>query len=259
MIMKIVTYILIALLIITLGAAAFFYLHAYQPMVAENAKMKVGMSELDRAKTELKKIKEKEIKETSWVKPAIDVFNSGLSDEIKAGKAEVLAAGNRVIVNIAEGALYLPGSYTFAKESPKLRSTIASLLKSEAIKGKTVTIGNTTQDAPAHGRGRKKIPAKDARTLAADRSAVLIKDLEKNGVNPDTLVGAAYASKQPEPGLKVTEHKTVIVIESPAAVSAVAPKQAPQSIPNSTVKVPAASPQTQTKPIPIQPAKPKTN
>ncbi len=70
MLMKIVTYVLIALLVVTLGAAAFFYLTYYQPMAADYARMKAGIPELDKAKAELKKIKEKESKETAWLTPA---------------------------------------------------------------------------------------------------------------------------------------------------------------------------------------------
>lgn len=261
MLMKIVTYVLIALLVVTLGAGAFFYLTYYQPMAADYARMKAGIPELDKAKAELKKIKEKESKETAWLTPALDALNSGLSNEIKNGKAEVLSAGNSVIVNIAEDALFMPGSYTFSKDSQPLLRLLDSLLRDEKVKGKMITIGNTTPSVPASGKGRKKIPAKDARTLAADRSAALIKYLEKSGVSQDALVAAAYSSKQPEIGFKIKDHKTVIIIENPLATPTVAIKQesAKEAPATKASTTGSAAPQKQPKGIPIQPAQPKTN
>ena len=57
--MKIVTYLLAALLIAALAAAALFYFSTFQPLAAEFARMKAGMPEVDKAKAELKKYKEK--------------------------------------------------------------------------------------------------------------------------------------------------------------------------------------------------------
>ncbi len=259
MIMKIVTYVVIVLLIAALGAAAVFYFYMYQPMATDYARMKAGMPELDKAKAELKKFRERETRESAWINPAIDILSSGLSDDIKSGKAEVLSAGNRVIVNVSENALYMPGSYTFLKESQPLLRKLDSLLRDEKLKGKTIIIGNSTEAVPAQGKGRKKIPPKDARTLAADRSAVLIKYLEKSGVNQDALVAAAYSSKQPDIGFKVKSHKTVIIIENalvtPQTVSKQEPGQ-PQSKPTGTVKAPAVA--VQPAATPIKPAQPKT-
>ena len=263
MIMKIITYVVIALLVAALGAAAVFYFYMYQPMVTDYTRMKAGLPELDKAKTELKKVRERESRETAWINPAVNAISSVLSDEIKAGKAEVLAAGNRVVVNIAEDALYLPGSYTFSKTSPQLRAKLITLLRREELKGKNLCIGNTTEGVQAQGRGKKRIPAKDARTLAAERSAALVRDFEKNDVDRDSLIAAAYTSKQPAVGFKLKSHKTVIIIEYPPMAPVIASNQAPvqqtQSKPTSTVKAPTAtSAPPQPKAIPIQPAAPKT-
>ena len=255
--MKIVTYAVIALLVLALGAGAFFYFKVYSPLTEDYARIKAGLPELDRAKTELKKYKEKEIRESkegAWISPAIDALSSGLGDEIKSGKVEVLAAGNKVIVNISEEALFLPGSYTFAQESPALRANLATLLKTDKIKGKDVSIGNMTRSVPARGKGRRKIPAKDARTLAGERSAVLVKDFEKNGVNQDALIASAYSARQPEIGFKIRDRKAVIIIENQPTAPNVAAKQE-----QNAVKTSATPSATQVKPIPIpiQQAQPK--
>lgn len=269
MLMKIVTAVVMALLVVTLGAGAVRYLNTYKPMAEDYARMKEGLPELDKAKTELRKLQEKESGETAWIQPVIDALSAGLSDEIKSGKAEVLvAAGNKVVVNIAEQALYLPGSYTFAQESPRLRSNLAALLK-EKIKGKDIYIGNTTQAVPAQVKRRKKIPGKDARMLAAERSIALIKDFEKNGVSQDALIAAAYSAKQPEFGLKIKDRKTVLIIENPPKVLMVATKQGAAPAPQTPAKPDLDTKNTVTdpatpsssslpKPIPIQPAQPKT-
>lgn len=262
--MKIITYVVIVLLVATLGAGAWVYIN-YKPIVEEHARMKADMPAYEKATADLKKMKEKELKETAWIKPAIDALSVGLGDQIKAGLAEVLVADNKVVVNIAEQALFMPGSYTFSKGSPQLRSIIAGLLKHDALKGKNISIGNTTQAAPSQGKGRRKIPAKDARTLAGDRSAALIKDFEKTGVNQDALVAAAYSAKQPELGFKLKDHKTVIIIENPPMIAAkqeAAPapqtpaKSSQETKSAATAPAPPAA-QAQPKPIPIQPAQPK--
>ena len=267
MIMKIVTSVLIAILVVTLGAGSIFYLKTYKPLAEDYARMKAGLPAYEKANAELIKLKEKESRETRWLKPAAEVLSIGLGKEITSGHVEVLTADNKVIVNISEQLLYLPGSYTFAKESPQLRLELAALLKSDPLKGKDLFIGNTTQAVPAQGKGRKKIPAKDARTLAAQRSAALIKDFEKNGVSQDTLIAAAYSAKQPAIGFRIKDHKTVIIIENPPTVPVVAAKletvpQAPvKSAPDtkSTSTAPLAPPASHArpKPVPIQPAQPK--
>ncbi len=265
--LKIVTSVLTVLLIMTLTAGALFYLKAYKPMKEDYARLTSRIPELDKAKSELKHIQEKESRETAWINPAIEALSAGLANEIKSGAAEVLTAGNKVVVNISEQALYLPGAYTFSKESPQLRARLVALLKSDKLRGKEIYIGNTTHAVPAQGRGRKKVPSKDARTLAAERSAVLIRDFEKNGVNQDSLIAAAYSPKQPATGLLIKDHKTVIIVESPptAPLSGTKQEAAPQTsakpVPDtrSTVTVPAPRPesQTQPRPIPIQPARPE--
>ena len=250
MVMKIVTYVLIALLVVALGASAFFYLKTFKPMAAEYEKMKAGMPELDKAKAELKRYKDKENRETAWLKPAADALGAGLGDEIKAGKAEVFIADHSVVVNIAEDSLYMPGSYTFTRESEQLLLKLESLLRAGELKGREIVIGNTTEAVLARGKGRKKIPAKDARTLAAERSAVLVKHLEKKGVDQNTLITAAYSSKQPELGSGLKARKIVIIIKNPAVVQV-------EPVPAAKPSAPAA-PQAAPK-IPIQPAQPKAN
>jgi hypothetical protein len=258
MLMKIITYVVIVLLVVGLAAAAAFYVTTFKPMEEDYTRMKAGLPELDKAKAELKKIKEQEKKETAWLNPAINVVNSTLSDEIKAGKAEVFTSGNRILVNIADDALYLPGPYTFSKESPSLRAKLVALLKRNELIGKNVYIGNTTEAVPARGRGRRRVPAKDARTLAAERSAALIRDFEKNGIDQDSLVAAAYSSKQPAIGFKIKNHKTIIMIENPLTAPLVASKQV--TVPSAKASsAPVAPPPTQPKAIPIKPAQPITH
>lgn len=273
--MKIVTYVAIALLVVTLGAAGILYVTAYKPMTDELAKMKSSMAELDKAKGELAKYKEKEAKDTlesAWVNQMAEAFIAGLASETKSGKIEVFPIGNKVVVNISEELLYLDGTYTFAQESPALRAKIAALLKQEKLKGKDIYIGNTTAAVPAQSKGRKKIPGKDARNLAAERSAALIKDLvEKNGVNQDMLIAAAYSEKKPEAGIKLKERKTVIVIENTPQMAvkketAPTPQQTPATKATTTAAaatkitttIQPAAPPAQATPINRQPAQPAT-
>jgi outer membrane protein OmpA-like peptidoglycan-associated protein len=263
--MKIATYLLGALLAAALGAAALFYFTTFQPMAIDYARLKAGMPELDRAKAELKKYKEKEAqqaKEVAWINPAVEALSTGLADEIKAGRAEVVSAGNTVVINIAEDALYTPGSKTFAKDTQTLLK-LASLLKKDELKGKDIFLGNAAEAVAAHGKGKKKVPAKDALTLASERSTELEKYLVKNGVPQESLAALAYSAKLPDRGFKIKNRKTMIIIStcpaSPSHDSASKPEASPAAQPKPAQPAAGTPPQTQPKTIPIRPAQPKTN
>jgi len=281
--MRILVIVLSALLLVCLGGAAFFYVSLYQPMSTEYAGLQSGKSELEKTRLELKKYKDQENRDKSWTKPVAEAITSGLNDEIKAGNAEVSVIGNKVVVNIAEHALYMPGSKTFTKESPQLLLKLESLLKNENLKDKNIYIGNVTQSVSAQGSGKKKMPAKDARLLAADRSMELIKYLEKRNVNQDALVATAYSSKQVDAGFKLKDRKAMIIIEntltaqlaakqvpepqskqSTTASAAPSSTQQPQSSQTSTIKATSSAPSTtapvsqmQPKPTPAKPAQQK--
>ena len=257
--LKIVTYILTGLLVVTLAGGAYFFLYIYKPMAVDYEKLKAGQPESDKARKELGKYKEREKLESGWTGQAAEKLRAGLSKEISDGKAEVVVAGNRIVINITETVLYTPNSVTFAKDSQQSLASLASLLKD--FNDKDIFVGNTTMPAPAQGKGRKRIPAKDARTLASGRTLELVKYLVKNGVADGTLIAASYPSKLPERGFKIKEKKTVIVISSPATASTEtpAPKQETRPAPSarSTPTVTAGSATPQTKSIPISTGPPK--
>ncbi len=250
--MKYVVSLLILLLLAGIGAGAYFYINMYQPLEIDYARLKAGMPELDRAKAELKKYRDRE----SWIKPALETLKAGLADEINGGKAEVVAATNgTVVVDLSEQVLYTPGSRTFAKNSVQTLAKIATLLRNEGVKGKDIIIANITEPVPPQTKGRKRIPGKDARELACERSYELVKYLEKNGVAPESLVAAAYPPKPADRGFKLKDHKTIFVIGYPAspAQGGAAPK------PETKPAGPASARPGQPKPIPISPTPPKTN
>lgn len=258
--MKIVTAILTGLLVVILGAGAYFYLYQYTPQTAELQKLQQGQPEFDRARRELKKFTDREKQETGWIGAAVEALRKGLANEIAEGKAEVVAAGSKVVVNITETVLYTPKSVTFARTSQQGLANLAALLKE--FKDKEIVIGNMTLPAPAQGKGRKRIPARDARTLAAARSMELVKYLEKNGVTAESLVAAAYPARLSERGFRIKDQKTMIIISAPAAAAAEAAKQeakpAPAAKPTPTAAAaPAAAASSQPKSIPISTAPPK--
>jgi outer membrane protein OmpA-like peptidoglycan-associated protein len=255
--MKLVAYIMIVLLIATLGGAAYFYQFVHEPLAGELERFKAGQPEFDKARRELKQYRDREIQDTAWITPIVETLKNGLAAEIASGRAEIAVAGNRIVVNIAESFLFTPMSVTFAKNSQQDLANLAALLK--PLKDREIIVGNTTEPAPAQGKGRKKVPAKDARTLAAGRSEELVKFLEKNGVAAEALVAAAYPSKVPEQGFKIKTEKTMITIGSrvPASpVPAPAPKE--ETKPTSSTREigtqPAPSSQPKPTPIPISPA-----
>jgi hypothetical protein len=259
--MKIVTYLLGALLAAALGAAAFFYFTVFTPMTADYERLKAGMPELDKAKAEMKKCKDKEAKqaaEAAWIAPAMTALNADLASEIKDGKAEVVSAGNAVVINITESALYTPESKTFAKDT-QTRLKLVGLLRRDELKGKDIYIGNATEAVAARGKGRKKVPAKDALTLASERSAEMVKYLVKDGVPQESLAALAYSSKLPDRGFKIKSGKTMIIIGvNPASATSTAAAPAAQQKP--AVQPAVGAPQRpQPKTIPIKPAQPKTN
>jgi len=257
--MKLVTFFLITLLFITLGAGGYFYLVIHKPMAEEHVRMKIGFPGLEKANAELKKYKEKEKKEYGWVATAAETLKIGLGDEIKENKAEVTNLGSMIVINISEQTLFTPGSVTFAKDSPPTLTKLASLLKSAVdIKDKDILIANVTQSVPTQGKGKRRTPPKEARTLAASRSVELVKYLERNGVPSSTLIAAAYPGQTPDRGFKIKDRKTVIVIANPAVAGPEAP--APKAETKTEVKpvakpvAPTVAPQAQPKGIPIAPA-----
>ncbi len=258
--MKIVTYILGALLAAVLGAAAFYYFTIAAPMTAENQQLKAGMPEFEKAKRDLKKCKEAAKKTTAWVAPVVEAAKKELSVETNAGTAEVQAADTQVIVNISENMLYLDRSVTFSKDSVPLLQKLANLLKNPVLKDREIIIGNMTLPVAARGKGKKKIPAKDARILASERSTALVKYLvEKGGINQESLVAAAYPAALPDRGFKIRDQKTIIIIQAPATIdlavqNPVAVQQpTPASAPTGTAAAPAPQP------LPTKPAEQKTN
>jgi len=257
--MKIITYILAALLVAALGAGAYVYFIKYQPMDMEYMKLKAGQPEFDKARKELKRFQERDKQESAWIEPVVAAARKTLENELSAGTAEIVVAGRRVVINIAEGVLYTPMSVTFARNSQQNLAALATLLKD--LKDKEIVVGNMTQPAPAQGKGRKKIPAKDARTLAAGRSLELVKYLEKNGVPAEALVTASYAAKLPDRGFRIKDQKTVIVISAPAAAGqeAASPKQETKPAPatRTTATAAAGAPGPQPKSIPISTVPPK--
>ena len=254
--MRIVTFILVVLLIGSLGAGAYLYLQTYRPMASEQAILKAGQAGMEKA---LKKFQDREKQERAWIGPLAGMLQSGLSAEIASGKAEVVIAGNQVVVNLAEEVLYTPHSVTFARDSQPLQLRLAGLLKE--IKDKEIIVGNTTQPAPAQGRGRRRVPAKDARSLAAARSHELVKALVRNGVPEVPLVAAAFSAKMPDRGYRLKGSKTLFIISAPAAAepATVIPAVQQPAIPGSaaTGSAPAVQPSQQQKPIPISPAPPR--
>jgi hypothetical protein len=257
--MKIITSFLIVLLVATLAGGAYFFQYIHKPMAIEYEKLQQGQPEFEKARKELAKFKEKEKQETAWIGSAVEMLKKGLANDISAGKAEVVTAGSRIIVNIAEGVLYTPMSITFGRDSRPSLDNLAALLKE--LKDKDISVGNMAQAAPAQGKGRKRVPAKDARSLAAARSAELVKYLEKNGVPAEALIAASYPAKLPERGFRIKEKKTVIVISAPAMVApeTPSPKQEtkPAPIAKSAPTATSGSAGPQPKSIPISPVPPK--
>ena len=249
--MRIITYILVVLLIGVLGASGYLYLSTYKPLAEEHALLKAGQPGMEKS---LKKFQDREKQERAWTGPLAGMLQSGLAAEIASGKAEVVIAGNRVIVNLAEDLLYTPQSVTFARDSQPLQLRLAGLFKE--IKDREILVANTTQPAPAQGRGRRRVPAKDARTLAAARSHELVKALIRNGVPEEPLVAAAYGSKMPDRAYKIKDNKTFFIISAPApaepapAAAAAQPSAKPASAATGT------SAPMQPQPIPIAPAPP---
>ncbi len=257
--MKLVTYVLGALLAAVLGAAAFYYFTTALPMTAENQKLNAGMPEFEKAKADLKKCRETEQKKTAWVAPVVETANRELTVEMNAGTAEVQSADTRVIVNISEQMLYLPGSITFSKDSVPMLQKIGNLLRNPVLKDREIIIGNMTLPVEARGKGKKRTPAKDARVLASERSTALVKYLvEKGGINQETLVTAAYPAALPDRGFKIRDQKTIIIIQTPATIDladrkpAAAQQPKPASAPTGTA---APTPQ----PLPTKAAEPKSN
>ncbi len=254
--MKIVTYVVVALLVVALAGGAYFYSIPYKQLAAEYEKLRAGQPEFDRARKELAKYKEREKANSGWTGPAAERLRTGLAREISEGTAEVVVAGDRVVLNISEKALYTPNSVTFAKDSPQELANLAAVLKD--FRDREILVGNATVPAPAQGKGRKRIPAKDARTLASGRTLALVKNLAQNGVADETLIAAAYPAKMPDHGFRLKGEKVIIVIAAPAGAEAIPASAKPDTKPAvSTKMTPTPAAASQIKTIPISTVPPK--
>ncbi len=264
--MKAFTTILIVLLLA--GGAVYFYVFIHKPMAVDYARMESGISDLDRAKAELKKFRER----TAWLIPAVDTLRSSLHEEIEAGKAEVVAAEDRIVVNIAEQLIYAPRSAAFARGSGRTLTNLTSVLKNlRDMKGKEILIGNVTRPVKAGRRGGRRTAPSKAIDIAADRSVALVTYLIKKGVPEESLGAVAYPAKAPGSGFSIKDRKVMIIITfpftpapkptvpktkpAPAPVS----KPRPEEKPPRETKKPAHAPPTEAPPekpklIPIQPA-----
>lgn len=230
--MRILVIILVALLLAVGAGAALFYMNIYQPL---DEKVKTSMPEFEKVKSELGKYKQREKMESAWIAPLAAAFTRELGDEIKSGSAEVLPLGQTLVVTIAEPLLYMPGSKTFSKESSRILQKLDSLLRNDSAKGKEVLISNMTGTAPAQTVGKKKVPGKDPRTLAAERSVELIKYFERNGMSTDAIIAGAYGQHVAVvPGAKINTPKTVIVISAPPTPAAPATQSRPATTVTST-------------------------
>jgi outer membrane protein OmpA-like peptidoglycan-associated protein len=225
--MKIAASILVIMLVALLAFGGYFYLKVHQPLAEDLVKFRSEQPQFEKMSRELKTRKDREARETAWIAPAADALRKGLSAAgIPADKTEIAVAGNRIVVNIAEMVLYTPQSVTFAKDGKPALDGLAETLK--PFKDLEIVVGNVTEAAPAQGKGRKRVPAKDARSLSAGRSAELVKYLEKNGVAAGALVAAAYPAKVPDQGFRMKAGKTMIVIgRREPAFPAPAPAPAP--------------------------------
>lgn len=251
--MKAVRLLVIIIFLAMIGGGAFFFLKIHKPMAEDYERLRNEKPELDRARSELKKYKDRE----RWVPAAADSLRAGLKEEIEAGKVEVVSAGDRIIINIKEQSLYMPDSVTFSIEGTPIREKLASLLKDlRDIKDKEIYVGNSTHPVPAQRKGRVKIPARSALEIASDRSAALVKYFESKGVSMASLCAVAYADKMPDYGFGIKTDKTVIIIAQPPVIVESSPKQA-RDAQQRPAAAGGAQPQMP-KPVPIQPAPPRT-
>lgn len=255
---KIILYVLIGLLVVCIAGAGYYYFAVHKPMEAEYESLKNTKPLLEKANNELKKLKEREAKvkqETAWVDAGVAALGNALKSLVEGGKAEVVPSGNRIVINVAESVLFTPFSITFAKDGKPVLDALALALKE--FNDKEIIVGNVTVPSPPTGKGRKKKPGKDARTIASGRSVELVKFLEKNGVSSESLIASAYPPKLPDHGFLLKDKKTIIVISPPAAAKTTA-APAQQAVQSAAPTAPAAAPaQDQQKPIPITTPPPK--
>lgn len=254
--MKILVYVLAALLVVGSAAAGYYYFAVEKPMMADLQRLKAGQPEFEKSRAELKRLREFESRwkqDTAWIDGGVEKLKKDLQKEIDAGRAEVAVSGSRIVVNLSENVLFTPQSVTFGKDSRAALDSLASMLKE--FKDKEIFVGNQTSAAPAQGKGRKRVPAKDARTISTGRSLELVRHLEKSGVSAESLVAAGYSDRSTDRGFRIKAKKTIIVIANPPAAAAESRTET-RSAPATTAAATAAAP-AQQKPIPITTAPPK--
>ena len=263
--MRSFTVILIFLLLAAIGGGIFFYLTIHQPMAKDYARMKTGISDLDRATSELKQYRE----QRTWVLPAVETFKASLNAEIKAGKAEVVAADDRVVINMKEDVLFNARAATFNRGSDQVLKKLASVLKNmKALQKKEILVGNAAGAVGAQ-RGRRT-QGRDSLGLSMDRSLALVNALKRKGIAGASLIAVAYPDKRKDSGFRITDRKVMVIIgyppvpeESTEAQKPTAPPAEPKhgAAPEAKKAAPAPplqKPSAEPKRIPILPSPPKS-
>jgi chemotaxis protein MotB len=117
-------------------------------------------------------------------------LSTSLADEIRAGRIQISELQGKMTVRMAEKVLFPSGSATVNRDGKKTLEKIAAAF--HELKGRIVRVEGHTDDVPIH---TAQFPSNWE--LSAARAIAVVRLLQAQGVDPNSLGAAGYAEFQP--------------------------------------------------------------
>ena len=161
----------------TMGSALADKEAALKKKLAELAKTKDALEELEKIKADMEKQR------------ALDSrLRAQLKSMISAGQLEVVNVNGRLVIKMASKILFPSGKSRLTRKGRKALTQLAGILKSV---DRHFQVAGHTDNVPLRRRHY------DNWSLSADRAATVVRLLEKNGVPGKNLSAAGFSSHQP--------------------------------------------------------------
>jgi chemotaxis protein MotB len=119
-----------------------------------------------------------------------EALSASLSDEIKTGRIQISELQGKMTVRLAERVLFASGSATVNRDGKRTLEKIAAAF--HELKGRIVRVEGHTDDVPIH---TAQFPSNWE--LSAARAIAVVRLLQSQGVDPNSLGAAGYAEFQP--------------------------------------------------------------
>lgn len=173
----------------TMGGQLEAHQDALKKKLAELAKTRAALEELEKMKAEMEKQR------------ALDAsLRAQLKSMISAGQLEVVNINGRLVIKMASKILFPSGKSRLTRKGNKALVQLAGILKN---------VGRHFQVAGHTDNVRSRRRRYDNWALSADRAATVVRLLEKNGVPGKNLSCAGFSQYQPVANNRTSKGKAL--------------------------------------------------